>query len=86
MLANKDTVMTKSNEEGIDRVYKGDEEYAFLMESKSIEYTTERKCNLTMVGKPLDDKNYGIGMRKGILLLNARDNHLIDKMYHLPQL
>lgn len=37
------------------------------MESKSIEYTTQRLCNLTLTGKELDDKNYGIGMRKGIL-------------------
>lgn len=38
---------------------------AFLMESSSILYETERKCNLTQVGDVLDDKNYGIGMRKG---------------------
>lgn len=38
---------------------------AFLMESSSILYETERKCNLTQVGDRLDDKNYGIGMRKG---------------------
>lgn len=35
------------------------------MESSSIQYETERKCNLTQVGTQLDDKNYGIGMRKG---------------------
>lgn len=35
------------------------------MESSSILYETERKCNLTQVGDKLDDKNYGIGMRKG---------------------
>lgn len=66
MVEHKDEVMTKSNEEGIERVYSSGEDYAFLMESKSIEYTTERKCNLTQVGKALDDKNYGIGMRKGM--------------------
>lgn len=58
--------LPKDNPEGIRRVYSGEEDYAFLMESKSIEYETERKCNLTQVGKPLDDKNYGIGMRKGM--------------------
>lgn len=58
-------LMTTSNDEGIDRVYHGEEEnYAFIMESSSIEYVTERRCNLTQVGEPLDDKNYGIGMRK----------------------
>lgn len=34
------------------------------MESASIQYEIERKCNLTQVGDELDDKNYGIGMRK----------------------
>lgn len=57
--------MTKDNDEGIRKVFHGEEEYAFLMESKSIEYTTQRLCNLTITGKELDDKNYGIGMRKG---------------------
>lgn len=65
MIANP-KVMTKSNEEGIDRVYNGKEDYAFLMESSSIAYSTERLCNLTQVGDRLDDKNYGIGMRKSI--------------------
>lgn len=41
--------------------------YAFFMESKSIIYTKERKCNLTKLGDELDDKNYGIGMKKGTM-------------------
>lgn len=65
MMAHYDD-LPKDNPEGIRRVYSGEEDYAFLMESKSIDYETERKCNLTTVGKPLDDKNYGIGMRKGM--------------------
>lgn len=66
------SLMTSGNDEGIERVYNGEEDYAFLMESKSIEYVTERKCNLTQIGDPLDDKNYGIGMRKSMFgfLLN----------------
>lgn len=56
--------MYEKNDDGIARVYDENDNYAFLMESKSIEYITERKCNLTQIGKPLDDKNYGIGMRK----------------------
>ncbi|XP_031634004.1 glutamate receptor ionotropic, kainate 3-like isoform X2 [Contarinia nasturtii] len=57
-------LLTDDNVQGIARVYKGDEHYAFLMESSSISYEIERKCNLTQVGDPIDDKNYGIGMRK----------------------
>ena len=40
------------------------ENYAFLMESTSIEYLEERECNVKMVGDLLDAKGYGIAMRK----------------------
>ncbi|KAM7360866.1 glutamate ionotropic receptor kainate isoform 2-T4 [Cochliomyia hominivorax] len=54
--------MTTSNAEGVDRVE--NENYAFLMESTTIEYITERRCSLTQVGSLLDEKGYGIAMRK----------------------
>ena len=41
---------------GVDRVIKGKGNYAFLMESTSIEYTIERNCDLTQVGGMLDSK------------------------------
>lgn len=63
-LINNPTLLTDDNDQGVQRVFSGAEDYAFVMESSSIEYTTERKCNLTQVGSKLDDKNYGIGMRK----------------------
>lgn len=66
MMANPD-LLPESNEKGVERVYKGEEDYAFLMESSSMEFATERKCNLTQVGGRLDDKNYGIGMRKSMI-------------------
>lgn len=52
----------RSNEEGKERVEQGN--FAFFMESTSIEYITERNCNLTQIGSPLDSKNYGIATRK----------------------
>lgn len=58
--------MVTDNQEGVAYAADESKNYGFLMESKSIEYETERNCNLTQVGDPLDDKNYGIGMRKGI--------------------
>lgn len=58
------SLLTDDNDAGIQRVYDGIEDYAFIMESSSIEYTIERKCNLTQVGSKLDDKNYGIGIKK----------------------
>jgi ABC-type amino acid transport substrate-binding protein len=51
-----------SNKEGRQRVATGN--YAFLMESASIEYIVERNCNLTQIGGLLDSKNYGIATRK----------------------
>ncbi|RXG67242.1 Glutamate receptor ionotropic, kainate 2, partial [Armadillidium vulgare] len=56
MESQRPSVYTKSNEEGVDRVLKGGGQYAFLMESSSIEYITERKCDLTQIGGLLDSK------------------------------
>lgn len=39
------------------------------MESTSIEYTTERHCDLQQVGDLLDSKSYGIGMKHGRLFI-----------------
>lgn len=52
------SVMAKSNSDGVDRVKKGG--YAFLMESTSIEYMTQRECDLVQIGQWLDNKGYGI--------------------------
>ncbi|XP_028969014.1 glutamate receptor ionotropic, kainate 2-like [Galendromus occidentalis] len=58
MEAERPTVFTTSNKEGIERVLRGD--YAYLMEALSIEYLVERNCNLTQIGTLLDSKGYGI--------------------------
>lgn len=55
--------MTNENEEGVKRVET--ENYAYLMESTTIEYVTQRHCSLAQVGGLLDDKGYGIAMKKG---------------------
>ncbi|XP_012273725.1 glutamate receptor ionotropic, kainate 2 isoform X1 [Orussus abietinus] len=55
-------VFTSSNGEGVDKVIKGKGNYAFLMESTSIEYVIERNCELTQIGGLLDSKGYGIAM------------------------
>jgi len=51
-----------SNEQGRARVESGN--YAFFMESTSIEYIVERNCNLTQIGGLLDSKGYGIALAK----------------------
>ncbi|KAK8388628.1 hypothetical protein O3P69_020541 [Scylla paramamosain] len=65
MESQNPTVYTKSNEEGVKRVQKSDGQYAYMMESSSIEYITERYCDLTQVGGPLDSKSYGIALPPG---------------------
>ena len=56
-------VLMESNEKGKEKVYAGN--YAFLMESASIQFITERECNLTQIGGLLDHKGYGIATKKG---------------------
>ncbi|OQR68400.1 glutamate receptor [Tropilaelaps mercedesae] len=63
MESQKPSVFPKTNEEGIQRVLKGD--YAYLMEVTSIDYLAERNCNLTRIGDLLDSKGYGIATPQG---------------------
>lgn len=62
-MVNHPELLTQDNEEGLRRALT--ENYAYLMESSSIQYLIERNCEVTQIGDLLDDKNYGIGMRKG---------------------
>lgn len=62
MESARPSVFAKNNEEGMERVKKGKRLYAFLMESTTLEYITERNCELTQVGGLLDSKGYGIAM------------------------
>lgn len=63
MMRNPDC-MTKDNEEGVNKVVEGKGKYAFFMESSAIEYEKEQHCELAQIGALLDNKNYGIAMRK----------------------
>ncbi|KAL0880160.1 hypothetical protein ABMA27_002631 [Loxostege sticticalis] len=51
--------------------------YAFFMESTSIEYTMERHCDLLQIGGLLDQKSYGIGMKKNSTLKVYIDRALL---------
>ncbi|XP_013791388.2 glutamate receptor ionotropic, kainate 2-like isoform X2 [Limulus polyphemus] len=57
------SVFTESNQAGVERVREGN--YAYLMESTSIEYMTERDCELEQIGGLLDSKGYGIATPEG---------------------
>ncbi|KAK7925928.1 hypothetical protein WMY93_008238 [Mugilogobius chulae] len=58
MSSRKNTALVKNNKEGITRVLTTD--YAMLMESTSIEYISQRNCNLTQIGGLIDSKGYGL--------------------------
>lgn len=64
MVDNEKDVMTDSNEEGTKKVLDPNQNYAFLMESSSIEYIEQRQCKLSKIGNLLDAKGYGIAMQK----------------------
>ncbi|KAH7987854.1 hypothetical protein HPB51_026522 [Rhipicephalus microplus] len=55
--------LVSSNAEGVERVERGG--YAFLMESTSIDYVAQRRCELTQLRGLLDSKGYGIAMPQG---------------------
>ncbi|UYV74023.1 hypothetical protein LAZ67_11001869 [Cordylochernes scorpioides] len=63
METSRPNVYTETNLKGVERVKKGN--YAFLMESTSIDYLVQRDCDLQKVGDPLDSKGYGIATPKG---------------------
>ncbi|KAI4462040.1 ionotropic glutamate receptor [Holotrichia oblita] len=59
----KPSVFVNDYAEGIKRVKTAKNQlYAFIMESTSIEYETERDCELKQVGGRLDSKGFGIAM------------------------
>ena len=81
MESQKPKVFTTNNADGVQRVlespgkifpgnifkYKNifTGQYAFLMESNSIQYQIERNCELTQIGGLLDSKGYGIAFTPG---------------------
>ena len=67
MNSRRHSVLVKSVDEGIQRVLTSD--YAFLMESTTIEFVTQRNCNLTQIGGLIDSKAYGVGTPMGAYAL-----------------
>ena len=70
MSKNPEDLLTTSNQEGIDKVLLEQGDYAFFMESTTIEYAIERYCQLQQVGGLLDSKSYGIAVQQGKYLHN----------------
>ncbi|KAG7309526.1 hypothetical protein JYU34_003974 [Plutella xylostella] len=80
--------MPTTNEEGIKKVMT--ENFAFLMESTTIDYETQRNCLVIQVGGLLDNKGYGIAMKKNspyrqslnLALLNLQERGELRSMKH----
>jgi len=62
-MSEKPEVFTKDNKDGVNRVRRDDGNYAFLMESNTAKYVTERKCDLRTIGGLLNKADYGIGFQ-----------------------
>ncbi|CAD6189839.1 unnamed protein product [Caenorhabditis auriculariae] len=60
-MKDKDVFVT-SNGKGVERVLSSN--YAYLMESTSLEYEVQQNCNLTQIGGVLGSKGYGIALQK----------------------
>lgn len=61
--------LAEDNDQGLSRVFswKPDRNYAYFMESTSLEYYTERNCTVVKIGENIDERDYAIGMRKSKL-------------------
>lgn len=64
-------LLTKDNAQGLE--WAKTQNYAFLMESSSIEYIIERHCDVVQIGDLLDEKGYGIAMKKGNLTVHIHN-------------
>jgi glutamate receptor, ionotropic, invertebrate len=61
---SKNPQMMMGKEEGLEKAKT--EKYAYISESSTIEYYEQRHCAIAHVGDKLDEKGYGIAMKKGI--------------------
>lgn len=61
-----------SNEAGRARVIRDNGRFVYFMESKAIEYDTERHCSITQRGGLLDSKGYGIAVNQNNKILKRQ--------------
>ena len=54
------------------------DDYAYLMESSTLEYLTSQNCNLTKIGGNLDSRGYGVATRRD-WNLNLGNDNIADK-------
>lgn len=63
MKTKEPTVFVKNARDGVEKVLAGN--YAYLMESTSIEYEVQQNCDLMQVGGLLDSKGFGVATPMG---------------------
>ncbi len=63
---SQNDVFVANTKEGISRVLEGD--YVFVLESSWNEFYNQRDCRLMQIGRLLDSKGYGIGLKQGMHL------------------
>lgn len=68
MVNFKPSPFADSNPEGVRKVLNVNQDYAFFMESSSLEYELNKQCELVRIGDWLDSKGYGIAMPLGLYL------------------
>lgn len=83
METTRPSVFVKNTKEGVERVQRSNGQYAFFMESTSIEFFTERRCDLIQIGVPMDSKGYGIAMRPGKTLFMVEQKE-DNSLYYCP--
>lgn len=77
MINNPDW-LAETNLEGELRVRESNYDYAFFMESATIDYKLERNCSIVKIGGLLDHKGYGIAVRRNSPLLRILNQGLLD--------
>lgn len=63
----KPSTYVDNNKEGVRKVLNKNQDYAFFMESASMEYEINKHCELKQIGGLLDSKGYAIAMPIGNL-------------------
>jgi len=87
-MSENPSMLSSSVQTGVDRVKKENGYYAFFMESITAEYVVERVCDLEVVGGPLNQNYFGIGLplkseyRKPInkAILQMKSNGILAKL------
>lgn len=76
MMDNPDW-LASTNDEGEQRVRDSEFDYAFFMESATLDYKLERNCSIVKIGGLLDHKGYGIAVKRNSPLLRILNQGLL---------